>query len=211
MRRTATIPASEVIAPSPGLRTTMYRDGDTGDIIRVIQHADRRAQRFVLPSGLGWLRGSNDYRTCENVFWFVKNGIGYQADPRGWETVRSPANLFQTMRGDCKSLSIAVGALLRGLGIPFRYRFAAFRPGPVTHVYVVAHVGGRDVVMDTVHTRFDEEPARILRRDDRQPASASAGIAGIGSIIGDSALALALLVWIWFTFAEPVKTKKRRR
>lgn len=178
-----------------------YRDGDTQDIIRVIMDMDAVADQYVNKEAAQCLIGEDDYETLYNVFHFVKQNVKYKADTRGREVVKSPAALFSIGKGDCKSFSIAEAALLRALGFKgIRYRFTAYGSGrDVTHVYVVCKLHGKDVILDAVHSKFDDEVPYSYKKDI--PASRSS-ISGIGRLPGTVArnpittfIALGLIAW----------------
>lgn len=175
---------NRIIKKSPQWEITRYRDGDTADIIETILYADGKSAGFVLP-GVQCLIDSTQYGTLRNVYKFVKGNIRYRADRRGYEKIKSPGALFGSGYGDCKSLSVAIGAILKTLGIPYRYRFAAYGPGDFTHVYVIADGVNGDVVMDAVHKTFDDEHP-YYRHADVRPAGSPAGIKGIGEITVDA-------------------------
>lgn len=174
-----------------------YRDGQTTDIIEVIMSMDADSDKHIKSAdALDCLVGANDYDTLHNVWKFVKNNVRYKPDRRGKEVVKSPAALFEIGHGDCKSFSIAEVALLRALGFKgIRYRFTAYEPGDVTHVYVVCRLNGKDVILDAVHSKFDEEVPYYSKRDIK----AATAISGIGAIPSKpnhkNLVILGLLAW----------------
>ncbi len=187
----------------------MYRNGDTGDIIRVIMYADKHSGEFINAETVNNLRGKDDYHTLENIYWFVKRNIQYKPDPGGKELVRSPGYLFQSAAGDCKSLSVAIGALCRAFGIPYQYRFIR-QAGASTlhHVYVVATCpdgsARGEVLLDAVHRSFDSEPNYVQKVDLIPGQRVPAGIRGI-SIGWESVLPLLLIFVIWIASAKKVR------
>jgi len=166
----------QIIRTSPQTEIVRHRNGDTPDIIETILYMDGHATQWVNVDNVECLRGATNYDTLHNVWQFVKRNLRYQADRPGHERVKSPGALYSSGHGDCKSFSIAEGALLKALGVPYRYRFAAYEPGDFTHVYIVATIDGRDVVMDAVHTDFDAE---VPYRKKKDIGPASGAIAGI--------------------------------
>lgn len=182
---------SAIIRPSQQRVETRYKSGDTADIIATILEADAQADSFVDAAGVQCLVGASDMATARNVYQFVKGNIRYRADRTGLERVQSPGALFASRSGDCKSLSIATAAILRALGFQnIRYRFAAYAPGNYSHVYVVARIDGQDVILDTVHTRFNEEVDYYKKKDIA--AARVSGISGHG-VRGDISSTLTLL------------------
>lgn len=168
-----------IIRPATGKEVVRYRDGDTRDIITVIMDMDARGDQYVDAEAAQCLRGSDDYATLRNIWKFVKNNVRYQADRPGSEKVKSPGALFKVGSGDCKSFSIAEVALLRTLGFKgIRYRFASYDGLDFTHVYVVCRLHGKDVILDAVHTAFDDE-VTYTRKKDIAAARSISGISGI--------------------------------
>lgn len=200
---------SSIINPSTGKRRVMFADGDTGDIIRVILHADRLSSQFVNPDTVTGLRGKNDYDTLRNIYWFVKRNVAYHADRAGHEEVRSPGYLFRTRQGDCKSMSIAIGALCRAMGIPFHYRFIRQSGARhYHHVYVVARC--RDgsckgpVLLDAVHRSFNNEPDYRQKLDLKPGSRVPAAISG-GASTWESVGPILLALGLWFLFNKKVR------
>jgi len=155
---------------------TRYRDGDTGDIIETIMAMDAESSRWIRDDmAAECLRGDTERDTLRNVWQFVKSNNTYRPDPSGHEQVKSPRALFTTRTGDCKSYSIAEAALLRALGIPYKYRFASYDNGDFTHVYVMARTREGWLPLDAVHKKpLEEVPYR--RHKDISPTA----INGIG-------------------------------
>lgn len=175
-----------IVRDSPRERRVLYRDGNTTDIIRAIMYADADSAQWIDPKGLGSLKGADQTETLQNIYALMQGRIGYRADQPGHEIVRSPAYLFGTATGDCKSYSVAIGAFCREFGIPYRYRFTSGSRKDFHHVYVVATVGGKDVVLDAVpdsegrYLAFGKE-RRYTRSVDLRPGQrVPPGIRGIG-------------------------------
>lgn len=143
----------------------MTLDGDTDDIIKVILFADERSEPLTSDFARK-LQGRNTQDTLYNIWHFVRHEIQYVADRPGHEKVKSPSRLWADGQGDCKSFSIFTGSVLKNLKIPFSYRFVAWEDGEeVTRVYVVAHTRKGDVLLDSVHTTFDEEAPFYIAYD----------------------------------------------
>ena len=187
----------------------MYADGNTGDIIRVIMHADRLSGEFVNSDTVERLKGIDDYHTLENIYWFVKKNVNYEADQPGQEDVRSPGYLFKTRTGDCKSLSVAIGALCRAVGIPYQYRFIR-QSGARNyhHVYPIAWCRDgsckEEVLLDAVHRSFNSEPQYREKLDLKPGQRPPAGIGALNFSCSSVAPILVLLL-IWFLSAKKVR------
>lgn len=190
-----------VIADSALWESEVFHRGTTSNIIDVITMADKRSDQFVKDSSC--LIGPTPYQTANNVWRFLRDNIKYAPDKPGLERVKSPGSLFKIGRGDCKSMSIAIAALLKQLPgfTNIRYRFVEFdNSGDITHVYIVADIPGqKNVVIDAVHTRFDEEPEqwRITRRTDLKATPSNSqvavGVAGF-TITGGKLLTTAAII-----------------
>ena len=151
------------------------------------------------------LRGDTDHDTLRNVWAFVTHtvpnaNLRYRADRPGHERVKSPGALYSSGHGDCKSFSIAIAAMLRALGIPYRYRFAAYAPGDYTHVYVVATAPdtGTDVILDAVHTAYDDEVTYYKKKDIRPQQNNQIGNTPPAAPARFSFFKIGLLVWIGY-------------
>jgi len=187
-----------IIRPSAQKELVMFRDGDTSDIITAILYQDGRSAEFVNMAQLDCLRGANDYETCRNIWHFTKKSIKYRADRTGHERVQSPGALMASRVGDCKSFSVLEGSLLRAFGIRFCYRFTSYSLfGDFSHVYVVATLAdGQKVVMDAVHTKFDDEVS-FVKHTDRCPKNQSS-IGAIPATTSAALAAAAFLAGLWW-------------
>lgn len=192
---------SQIIRRSEQEVYERHRSGDTSDIIETILYADSRSGAFV-SDGVECLRGPNQYETLRNVWAFVKGNIKYRADKAGHERVKSPGALFAIGHGDCKSYSIAIGAILRAMGIAYWYRFTAYGPGDVTHVYVVADGNRGPVILDAVHTKFDEEVRYYSKKDIRPKKSGVNGIGGIQVDFSKWAINITLLLLLFYSLRK---------
>lgn len=165
MRHIADI-ANQTMPPAQHTDRVIHQDGNTGDIVSVILEADRyngEQTKELAPH----LKGKTTRETLRNVWFFVRNYIEYRKDTPGHERIKLPAKTWADRYGDCKSMSVFIAGLLKNLGIPAKYRFVSYRRGgPVTHVYVVATPkGSRPVILDAVHSKFDDEEPYITKKE----------------------------------------------
>jgi predicted transglutaminase-like cysteine proteinase len=166
---------TRLIRPSTGKTTVTHEDGDTRDIIDTILAADRKAAWFTTDLARS-IKGASERDTCRNIWTFVRQNIRYVRDEAGNERIQSPGALWKSGKGDCKSFSVFEASCLRNLGIPYSYRFTAYNgASDYGHVYVVAHTSDGDIIMDAVHTRFDDEVPHTKRKDHRVSGAALAG------------------------------------
>lgn len=157
--------ATKVMPPPVNEDRTWAADGNTDDIVQAILSAEQWNQDQTAALA-PHLKGESDRATLRNVWFFVRSNIRYVKDRPGHERVKLPAKTWADRSGDCKSMSVFIAGILKNLGIPAKYRFVSFRPGPVTHVYVVATPHGqRPIIMDAVHEKFDQEAEYHSKKD----------------------------------------------
>lgn len=164
--------ASRYIAPPEGWQKVMHENGNVQDIIAVILKADQLSPKYTRELAQQ-LRQDDEYETMRAVWRFVKEHVKYVRDKVGHEVIQLPGALWRGRKGDCKSFSIFIGSILKNLGIKYRYRVAFYDPANPDsgHIYPIATLSdGTQVVMDAVHSRFDEE-VRFWEARDYYPAS----------------------------------------
>lgn len=98
---------------------------------------------------------------------FVRSQIRYQLDPTGWQFIKSPSQTVYDGFGDCKSYSILIASLLRALGIRAAFRFISEQSDRVIrHIYVVAFINNREVVLDACLPALNQESGSITYKKD---------------------------------------------
>jgi len=202
MSRLAAI-AKRHIMPSPGEVTTLTENADMARIIAAIMDADELSKPFTAKFAR-FLQGRTDDETLNNIWDFVKTEIRYVRDQPGNEVVKSPGQLWKSREGDCKSFSIFIGSILNNLGYAYKYRVAIYSPltPQQGHIYpVVILPDGEEVVVDAVHTRYNDE-AKYYKAWDYTPGKTGrkpvrgGSLSGIGSTGGTTLTVLALIATI---------------
>lgn len=176
------------ILPSSNQKMFIKSDAEVTDIISVILKADQRSKEFTARFA-PFLRGSSPEQTLKNVWSFVRKYIRYEKDRSGDERIKSPGKTWEDKYGDCKSMSVMVGSLLKNLGFRYFYRVAFYdKDNPEQgHIYPVAILpGGEMIVVDAVHYVFDEE-VEFWRASDYDPETGKK-IAGKATAISGPAL-----------------------
>lgn len=174
--------AKSLIAPSENKRKIFIVEGDTDDIIFAITEADKESAKFVTRLA-PILRGTTQLQTCKNVFDFVHQQIRYVIDGDKEQIIKSPSQTINTGFADCKSMSVLIGALLKNLGIGFKYRFTTYTPSRakdklVSHVYVVTL---SNIIIDPVWGIFNSEKRYLYKKDIMPEVSYIAGIGRFNS------------------------------
>lgn len=145
------------------------------DMVRLKCHEAKRLYDMLWEQAAG-----NKFEYCRRVFDFCYKFLQYRNDRSGSEQLNSPAQawhegqVLHKQQGvnssgiDCDDFTIFVCSLLRCAGIPYRSRIAGYNKHTgYQHIYAVARVDGRDVVIDPVVDKFNWEkpPLRPFKRD----------------------------------------------
>lgn len=192
--------AGRYIDKTPNQRKLMYDDGGIAEIVEVIMYADSRSASFtrrLAPQ----LKGATDRETLYNIWKFTRSNVRYVRDQVGKEVIKSPGKFWADRKGDCKSFTIFEGSILKNLGYRYKYRVALYDPkNPESgHIYPVVMLKGKEVILDAVHTRFDDEvpywkaydysPGRSSISGTEVPKPSKTGqlawaVAGVALVIG---------------------------
>lgn len=158
----------------------LFSNGDTQDIIKAIMHGDKQQRTKNLIGKLAnLLKGATDYETFYNIWAFARENFTYKTDKAGHERVKAPNWMLYFRIGDCKSYSLFIAAVLFRLGFKYEYDFVGYnndKENP-THVFVIGYTrDGREVIIDAVHTKFDDEPPHTF---SKRINPSQGGISGI--------------------------------
>lgn len=153
--------------PRPENRRTVNAvNGYNTDIIEAIHVAFFRAVTDVAGTAQQF-KGSTRLASAFNVWRFLREKVKYQKDPDALQMVKLPARLIAEGAGDCKSLSITAGALLKNLGFPVVFRYVSYSGNPTpTHVYIITFdKTGAPIIVDAVYKQFNKEVPFRSKRD----------------------------------------------
>lgn len=106
-------------------------------------------------------------QTLQNIFDFVYNYIQYVPDSATKEQVRRPLRTLYDQAGDCDCYSVLIGSILENLGIPYKFRIAAYAGRDYyQHVYVVVPTKEYgELVCDPVIDRCFQEKKTSKQKD----------------------------------------------
>ena len=161
--RTTSIDETLIVIPSTARKEIKHYDwGDTKDIMRVIMlvvdktelaaQVDKFSQQFKGNTAKA------QYDQLERLWSWVRSNIQYKADGGKVQIIKHPARLYEDNIGDCKSFTVFIRFVLYNLGIPHTIRFISQTSSKrLDHVYPVAFLDGKEVVLDAVHNMFDNE------------------------------------------------------
>jgi hypothetical protein len=145
----------------------------TSEVIRGTQNAKNIAiqvKRAILESEeaakyiAAKFKGSNDYMTCFNVYAYCRENIKYRKESANLQTAKTLQRILADKKngysyGDCKHYTIFSSSILRALGIKTHLRLISqnFYDAEPTHIYTVAVVRGKEVIIDACMKNFDNE------------------------------------------------------
>lgn len=155
----------------------VYNDGLNSDIIKTINSTFSRTVNEAKPFADSFA-GSTRTDTARNIWNFLRNKIKYQKDPEGKQLIRMPRRFVYDGTGDCKSFSAFTAGILGALNMPVTYRYASYDKNDRTpsHIYVVTKdEQGRDIIIDGVYTRFNEEAPYTFKTDNKMQIAVLSG------------------------------------
>lgn len=167
--------AKPEIPQAPRREILHFNWGNTDQIMTVImavankEHLGKQVEKF---SETFRARPGQQYDKLGELWAYVRSNIPYVPDPAGIQQIKHPARTWEDAeRGegsDCKSMSIFIRFCLYNLGIPHFLRFASYIPSKrIQHVYVVALLDGKEVILDTVYDMFDKEVEYTWKQDKK--------------------------------------------
>jgi len=100
--------------------------------------------------------------SLKQIFTFCKNYIPYKAESEQSQTAKTIGRILSDAKkdgGDCKHYATFCGALAKALNIPVNLRLISQKPYDTTpnHIYAVAFLNGKEVIIDPVLDKFDTE------------------------------------------------------
>lgn len=95
----------------------------------------------------------------EQLFEFICDNVIYERDPVGHEMVTTPKRLLEDAVGDCKKMSVFIGAVLLKKNIPFYLKVVSYNKIEWAHIYIIVPLeDGTYVIVDPVNNcKFNKE------------------------------------------------------
>jgi len=105
---------------------------------------------------------TNYYNECKLIFVFIKNAVPYVKEPGNNQTAKTMPRILADAKkygGDCKHYATIAAALCKSLGIKCKLRLISqyYDRKTPNHIYCVAMINGREVIIDPVLKNFDTE------------------------------------------------------
>lgn len=152
--------ANPKIPAALGKSTVIFKNGNTNDIMKVIQMGESRFKNY----GSDFCKWANhNFEATEEslrgLWEMVRTGIEYKVDPKGKQLIKTPPALAKIGVGDCKSKTLFINAVLRCLDIPYSIRFTSYSTFDSTpkHVYTIANLNGKKIIIDSVYSEFNRQ------------------------------------------------------
>ena len=134
-----------------------HNEATTQDIVQLILWADDRVKDDTKNFAKD-LQGYCLEETANNIHHALTKNVKFVEDPDGVQMLKSPAQLWNDKKGDCKSFALFTASALQNLGIDYTYRFVSETTAPVHHVYVVVtDADGTEYIIDPTVKEFNKE------------------------------------------------------
>ena len=145
---------------------TVLKNAGVGDTVAFIPKVVGKTLHHT--KGIaGALKGHSDYETCRNIWQFVYDHIAYRKDKDGYEQIRSPARAWHDRRAgvDCDCYTTFISSILTNLGIKHKLRVTKYSRDYFQHIYPIALLPGKQVILDCVTECFDYEVPYSEKKD----------------------------------------------
>jgi hypothetical protein len=142
---------------------------NASDITKIIRRSEYESRNFAKKLA-PFFKKTDDEKTCELVWKFLREYIDYRAEPKEKQTGMTIARFFLAKRGDCKHYSTSAVGILNACGIPAW--FVVVRQSDIDktkfHAYCQALVRNRIVTVDPCRNKFNSE-CRFVKKYSIQP------------------------------------------
>lgn len=109
-----------------------------------------------------FFENSNPKTSAKLIFIFCKNAVPYNKEPGTRQTAKTVNRILWDAKkhgGDCKHYATLCASLCKALNIPVKLRLISQRHDTKqpNHIYAVAIIDGKEVIIDPVLKTFDTE------------------------------------------------------
>ena len=128
-----------------------------GSIVKAVNDSKDSAQALK-----PYFKNSNKYNQARLIFVFIKNAVPYVKEPGNNQTAKTLPRILADAKkngGDCKHYATLSAAMCKALGIPCKLRLISqfYDKKTPNHIYTVAIINGKEVIIDPVLKNFDTE------------------------------------------------------
>jgi hypothetical protein len=127
----------------------------TGAILKAIKESEPASKKLA-----PLFKNKNPEASAKLIFIFAKNLRPYKKEPSSFQTARTMQRIVTDQYGiDCKHFSTICASLCMALGIKCKLRLISQSPNTLTpnHIYCVAVINNKDIIIDPVLKNFDQE------------------------------------------------------
>ncbi|MFN9302391.1 MAG: hypothetical protein ACK6DA_06415 [Candidatus Kapaibacterium sp.] len=178
------------LPPFTGRKEVIKVNQSVPDIIKEITEAQKRYQshyRLIYSNFVG----SGPKETAENIWNFLKKNSSYVIEPDSLQTIKTPAAILATAPkkyggNDCKNLSLFTAGNLEAYrsatnqNFDLFFRFAGYNRQPISHVFVVMKLNGKEIWIDPVLKSFNNrDHIPTVYKDKKIENMALVGLSGI--------------------------------
>lgn len=158
---------SHLFPKSKGFNIELKKSATLFDTVELMKQVISTTQKDTLKVAK-YLKADSNYLTLSNIWHFAFKHLQYTKDELGKEQVRRPARTWaDRKRGvDCDCMTVFIGSILRNLQIPFVIRLTKYdNRGQFEHVYPVALLDGKEVILDVVVHQFNYQVPFTQKKD----------------------------------------------
>ena len=127
-----------------------------GAIVKAIDESHATAEKLKI-----YFLNSDPETVCKLIFIFSKNLMPYKRESGSRQTARTLSRIIQDNKlgGDCKHFSTICASLCKALGIKCKLRMISqqFDTKTPNHIYCIAIVKGKEIIIDPVLKSFNTE------------------------------------------------------
>ncbi len=178
------------LPPFTGRKEVIKVHQSVPDIIKEITEAQKRYQSHYKLIYSNFV-GSGPKETAENIWNFLKKNSSYVIEPDSLQTIKTPAAILATAPkknggNDCKNLSLFTAGILEAYrsatnqNFDLFFRFAGYNRQPISHVFVVMKLNGKEIWIDPVLKSFNNrDHIPTVYKDKKIENMALVGLSGI--------------------------------
>ena len=107
-------------------------------------------------------KAKNNYLTCYNVWAYCKKNLKYKRESADLQTAKTVQRILADKKNnDCKHYTTFCCSILNSLGIKTQMRLISqnFYNSDPTHIYCVANINGKEIIVDPCMRTFNSEAA----------------------------------------------------
>jgi hypothetical protein len=126
-------------------------------IVKAIKDSEESAKNLA-----PYFKASSKKESCKLIFAFLKKVVPYVKESSDDQTAKTINRILKDANkygGDCKHYATFSASICKALNIPCKLRLISQRFNDTTpnHIYCVAIINGKEIIIDPVLNTFDTE------------------------------------------------------